>query len=242
MSINKISGIPRYIQIREKLRQDISQGVLVPGQKIPSEEQLTKDFGVSRMTVRQGLADLMAEGLLHKQQGVGTFVSHVQVAANYSKMTSFTQDAIEQGKNPNSVLLAINKFQVDEKLLSALALSKGESVICLERLRKVDNQPVAIQQSHVPENICPPNLEQYDWTTQSLFELMEKQGHRLSRAIETITAKLASEEHAQMLEIEIGGPILYIERVTFGDNGLPIEFVKMYNRPDRYSCTITLMR
>jgi GntR family transcriptional regulator len=242
MSINNISGIPRYVQIREKLRQDISQGLLVPGQKIPSEERLAQEFGVSRMTVRQGLADLMAEGLLHKQQGVGTFVSFVRVAANYSKMTSFTQDAIEQGKNPSSELIAIKKFEVNEKLLTALALNKGESVICLERLRKVDEQPVAIQQSHVPEKICPPDLGQYDWTKQSLFDVLEKHGHRLSRAIETISAQLADREQANLLDIEIGDPILYIERVTFEDNGTPIEFVKMYNRPDRYSCAITLIR
>jgi GntR family transcriptional regulator len=241
-SLDQIPGIPLYIQIREKIRQDIVKGIFVPGQKIPSEEQLAKNFGVSRMTVRQGLAELLAEGLLHKQQGVGTFVSHVRISANYSRMTSFTQDALEQGKNPSSILLGITKIPVDMKVASTLALKKDEAVVCLERLRKVDDQPVAIQRSLVPQRICPPDLEQYDWSKQSLFELLEKQGVRLIRAIETINARLADEEQAKLLEIETGGPILYIERITFSDNGLPVEFVKMYNRPDRYSCTITLFR
>ena len=241
-SLSHISGIPLYIQIREKLRQDISHGLLLPGQKIPSEDQLAKQFGVSRMTIRQSLADLFSEGLLHKQHGVGTYVSHVRIAANYTRMTSFTQDALAQGKNPSSELIDIKKSVVGEEIAKLLAIHKGDIVVCLKRLRKINEHPVAIQISQVPEKICPPELENYDWSRQSLFELLEAHGHRLNRAIETINARLADKEQAKLLGLHIGDPLLYIERITFGDNGMPVEFVEMYNRPDSYRCTITLTR
>lgn len=240
--VNHASKIPYYIQIRDRIRKQITTGVFAPGHRLPSESELASLFGVSRMTVRQGISELLAEGLLHRQHGVGTFVSQINIAANYTRLTGFTQDALDQGKDPASLLLGIENIPAPERVAKALALNEGHLVVHLERLRMADGQPVAIQSSYVPEEICPPNMPSYDWSNQSLFELLERNGLHLKRAIETIGALIADQDQANILEIDPGSAILYIERITFGEDGKPVEFVRMYNRPDRYRCTITLAR
>jgi len=241
-SMSRKSDIPKYAQIREKLRAQIASRQLAPGERLPSESELAQSFGVSRMTVRQALLDLLTEGLVHRQHGVGTFVSQICVAANYTKMTSFTEDAIDQGKSPSSIVLNVGMETTPEEVAQALAIDPGESVFHLERLRLADGLPVAIQNSYLPSEICPPKIEEQDWSTQSLFELLENSGHRLTRAIETISARLADSVQAKHLKIKPGSALLYIERITFNEDGRPAEFVRMLNRPDRYRCTITLVR
>jgi GntR family transcriptional regulator len=241
-SLNRVSGVPLYLQIRDIIHREILSGNFVAGQQIPSEDDLAKIFNVSRMTVRQGLAELLSDGVLYKQHGVGTFVSQTHVEANYTKLTSFTSDANDQGKIPASNLLGIDRLKADSIIQKPLDLPETSMVVCLKRLRLADGQPVAIQQSYVPASICPTNLESYDWSKQSLFELLDRNGHIPTRAIETISAVNANREEATLLGLKTGAPLIYIERVTFDSKGMPMEFVKMWNRPDRYKCTIQLHR
>ena len=241
-SIDRVSGIPLYLQIRNIIHQEILAGKLVAGQQIPSEEDLAKVFNVSRMTVRHGLGELLANGILFKQHGVGTFVAQTHVEANYTRLTSFTGDAIDQGKTPASILLGIERSSAKGNIGRSLELSPGDEIICLKRLRLADGQPVAIQQSYVPESICPPDLESYDWTHQSLFELLEMNGHNPVRAVETISAVNVKDGDARLLGLQVGDPLVYIERVTYDLKGQPMEFVRMYNHPNRYKCIIQLHR
>jgi GntR family transcriptional regulator len=240
--LDRISGIPLYLQIRNIIQQEILSGEIETGEQIPSEDELAKSFGVSRMTVRQGLSELLSDGILYKQHGVGTFVSQTHISANYSKLTSFTLDAVEQGKKPGAKLLAVERQQAKGSILQSLGLEGNSLVVCIKRLRFADGLPVAIQESYVPEDICPVDIESYDWSKQSLFELMESNGHVPMRATETISAVTASEENAKLLDLKVGSPLIYIERVTFDSRGMPIEFVIMVNRPDRYKCAINLFR
>jgi GntR family transcriptional regulator len=241
-SLDRVSGTPLYLQIRNIIHQEILSGNYVAGQQIPSEDDLAMVFNVSRMTVRHGLTELLSDGILYKQHGVGTFVSQTHVEANYTKLTSFTSDAIDQGKIPGSKLLGIDRLKAQSTILKSLDLPKDALVVCLRRLRLADGQPVAIQQSYVPASLCPSNLDSYDWTKQSLFELLEMNGHSPMSAIETISAVTASREDSDLLGLEKGAPLIYIERVTFDSKAMPMEFVTMLNRPDRYKCTVRLHR
>lgn len=240
--LNRESGVPLYMQIRESIREEILKGKFNQGQQISPENDLAEQYGVSRLTVRQGLEGLMNDGIIYKERGVGTFVSRSSVQANYSRLTSFTRDVIDQGKSPSSKLLDIETCtdRTDIQLKTDLPL--GTSFYCIHRVRLVDSQPVAIQHSYVPQDISPKNLEQYDWSTQSLFNLMETDGIIAKSAIEKISACLVDERHSEHLDLALGEPLIYIERITYGQKGTPIEYVEMYNRPDRYDCVVHLTK
>ena len=134
-SLDRVSGIPLYMQIWDSVHQDILSGNYVAGQQIPSEEELAKIFNVSRMTLRHGLSELISEGVLYKQHGVGTFVSQSRVEANYTRLTSFTSDAIDQNRIPGSRLLGIETLPAEGRLKETLDLLDNTFVICLKRLQ-----------------------------------------------------------------------------------------------------------
>ncbi len=240
--VDKSSGLPLYLQIEEDIRSKIHSHLLAPGDKIPSEEDLAKSYGVSRMTARRAISELDQKGLLFQRAGVGTFVSNMKLFANYKKLTSFTEDAVEQGKKPGAELISIKRMPADETLAEALMLKVNDPVICVERLRKADDLPVAIQCSYVSEILCPNFYEDAQTNYQSMVSLLQSYGLHLARGIENISATIADDTQAKLLEVKTGDPLLYIERITIAENGIPGELVKTYNRPDMYNCTIMLVR
>jgi GntR family transcriptional regulator len=240
--LSRESGIPLYVQIRNIIKDKIDQGILRKGQQIPPENVLAKEFGVSRLTVRHGLEDLLQQGIIYKEHGLGTFVSPARVQANYSRLTSFTKDVLDQGKEPSAKLLSIENCSDRQDIPSKMGLPETTNYCCVNRVRYVDEKPVAIQHSYIPDELCPAELEKYDWEKQSLFSLMEQNGLIAKRAIEQISACLANKTHSDYLDVEMGAPLIYIERITFGSKGKPIEYVEMYNRPDRYECIVQLTK
>jgi len=236
------SKLPLYAQIHDILKEEIDQGIFESGQQMPPENALAMRFGVSRLTVRHGLEELLQRGIIYKEHGLGTFVSPLRVQANYSRLTSFTKDALDQGKKPSAKLLSIENCSDRPDIPSKIGLPETTKFCCINRIRCVDEQPVAIQHSFVPEEFCIFDLDQYDWEKQSLFNLMEQNGLIAKRAIEKISVCLANEQQASYLEVEVGAPLIYIERITYVSTGKPIEYVEMYNRPDRYECVVQLTK
>src|SRR5690606_6552049 len=113
-----------YVQVREALRGQIKTGALQPGQKLPTEDELAAQFGVSRMTLRQGLADLIDEGLLYRRRGVGTFVTHFHVERDHNKLTDFFETARAEGFVAEVRLL--DRQVIPAKIMIAKALSLQE--------------------------------------------------------------------------------------------------------------------
>src|SRR5512143_4124363 len=97
VEITTSSGLPRYVQIRESLRAEIAQGAIKPGQKLLPEDELAGQYGVSRMTVRQALTDLIDAGIVYRRHGVGNFVSQAHIERDHSKLTNFFETAEEEG-------------------------------------------------------------------------------------------------------------------------------------------------
>ena len=239
---DRSSKLPLYLQIEEDIRRKIHNQLLLPGDKIPSEEDLAKSYRVSRMTARRAITELTKKGLLYQRAGIGTFVTKAKIFANYTKLTSFTEDAREQGKTPQAELISLKKQPADEAVSDALMIKPGEPVICVERLRKADDLPVSIQCSYVPEALCPSLYEDIQQNYQSLNALLNSYGLQMVRGIERISTSLADALQADLLGVRVGEPLLYIERITFDESGIPVEFIKTYNCPDRYNCTIVLVR
>ncbi|MCX8062095.1 MAG: GntR family transcriptional regulator [Anaerolineales bacterium] len=234
-------GVPLYVKIREALRAEIMHGNLHPGQKIPSEDELAQQYRVSRMTVRQGILDLIKEGLLHRKHGVGTFVSYPHFDRDHTRLTNFFESAREQGIDASSTVLKIEVSPASDKIAKELRLSPGENVICIRTLRFVNQTPVTVHDSYLPHRlfaeIVYENLENVH-----IWDVMEKYGYRVKRAIQKLEARPASSEIAKLLDIKPNSPILYKERKILAEDGTAVEFTYCYNRGDMYSLTVSMER
>jgi len=235
------SGLPRYVQIRESLRMEIAQGTFKPGQKLSSEDELAGQYGVSRMTVRQALTDLIDAGIVYRRHGVGTFVSQAHVDRDHSKLTNFFETAEEEGITARASVLVGEVIPAKRQVAIALNLEEGEPVIRIKTLRFANDVPVTVHDAHIPYKLFPDLLKK-NFERLHVWTHMEDYGYRVKRAVQKIEARDADEEMAQLLDIEIGGPILYKERTVYAEDGTPVEFTYCYNRGDTYSLTTVLSR
>src|SRR5512142_1026047 len=116
----RTAGSPIYVQIREVLRSEITGGTLKRGQQLPSETGLAERFNVSRMTIRQSIADLMNEGLLYRRQGIGTFVAFPHLQRDHTRLTSFFDEADTEGVQVQVKLLSLKVIPATPKVAQAL--------------------------------------------------------------------------------------------------------------------------
>ncbi len=239
--LTKTEGIPLYVKIREAFRSEIAQGNLKPGDKILSEDELAAKYGASRMTVRQGIMDLIDEGILYRRHGVGTFVAQGHVERDHTKLTNFFDNAEKEGIHAHARILCLETVPAKRKVANALGLQEGEPVIQLKTLRLANDVPVTVHDAHMPYKLFPDMLtEQLE--CEHLWTFFESHGYRVKKAIQKLEAREADEELAQLLGIDVGFPILYKERTVYANDGTPVEFTYCYNRGDRYSLTISLSR
>jgi len=234
-------GVSLYIQIREALREQIKQGDLKPGQKLPSESELAAQFRVSRMTARQGISDLIDEGLLYRRRGVGTFVAQFHVERDHNRLTGFFDTP--KAEEADFEFRLLSREVVPAKLLiaKALALQEGEPAIRIKTLRLAQGVPVTMHDEYVPYRLCPALLQE-DLSYRSAWQIMETYGYRVKHAVQVVEAKPADAEIAKLLEMKKGAPILYKQRTILAEDGTPLEFTLCYNRGDRYLLKMTLSR
>lgn len=239
--LNKDAGIPLYVQIRESLRKEIQEHTLTPGSKLSSEEELAAKYNVSRMTVRQGIMDLIDEGLLYRRHGLGTFVAQPQVERDHTGLTNFFESSRQEGIEASMNVLIADILPARLKVARALNLKEGELAIRIKTLRFSDGIPVTVHDAHVPYRLFSKLLQE-DLEAHPLWDYMEHYGYKVKKAVQRLEAREADEELAALLQIEEGAPILYKERTVYSDDGTPVEFTYCYNRGDRYSLTVTLNR
>lgn len=231
-----------YLQIKSWLRHAIERGDFAPGERIPSETELMKRFGVSRATVRQAVSELVLEGWLYRMQGSGTFVARPKCRQSLSRLTSFSEDMRMLGLTPSSRLLVFSEEPANKMIAEALSIPEGETVVRIERLRFAGGEPMALNTSILPRNLVP-DLTPEDVETGSLYEILEHRfGFILSRAEQTIEPTLADRFSAELLQVPIGAPLLLVEGVVFLKNGLPIEWLRILYRGDRYKFHIIAIR
>jgi GntR family transcriptional regulator len=234
-TIDRDSKLPFYQQLYEILRGKIQRGEWQPGDLIPTESELIDSFQVSRNTVRQVLDMLVNEGLIYRQRGRGSFVSHPTLEQSMMRIISFTEDMRQRGFIPGTKVLSAELPPVTEDIAKKLNLPTGEQLACLRRLRLADGEPMSIEESYLVHSYCPGVL-QHDYAQQPLREILEKDyGIRITSAKQVIQAIPASEELASLLEINPANPLLFIARISYSPGKTPVEFLRIYYRADRYS-------
>jgi GntR family transcriptional regulator len=237
----RTEGVPAYVRIRETLRGRIAQGSLKRGDRLPSEDVLASGFGVSRMTVRKSLEELIDEGILYRRHGVGTFVALPHLDRDHTRLTGAMDKLEGEGIQARTSLLALEVIPARQRVAKALDSAQGDPVIRIKTLRVVNNIPVTLHDAHIPHKLFARILEE-DFEASDLWGLFEKRGYRVKRAIEHIEAKEATKDLARLMETEAGAPILYKERTVYADDGTPVEFTYCFNRGDVYSLTVALER
>lgn len=237
----RAGGIPVYVRIRETLRDEITNGMLKRGERLPPEHELATKFSVSRMTIRESLEDLVDEGLLYRRHGVGTFVAFPHLQRDHTRLTSFFDKAEEEGVAVRAELLSLEVMTARAVVARALDLPPGSRVIRIKTLRYANNVPITVHEAYVPQklfaNIVNENLE-----NQHLWTLIEKCGYKVKRAVQRLEARDADKELAELMKIKEGSPILFKERTVYAADGTPVEFTYCYNRGDAYSLTVALER
>ncbi|ODT64055.1 MAG: GntR family transcriptional regulator [Phenylobacterium sp. SCN 69-14] len=220
---------PLYRQLQRALREAISSRVLAPDDALPAEREFADELGVSRITVRKALDGLVGEGLLIRRQGAGTFVA-ARVEKNFSKLSSFTEDMISRGRAPHSAWLSRAEGQVTPEESLTLGLSPGAPVYRFHRIRYADGAPMALEYSTLPA-FCMPSP---DFVEASLYEALEKTGHRPVRALQRLRAVLFTDEQAERLGVAPRDAGLLIERRGFLKDGRTVEVTQSYYRGDAY--------
>ncbi len=237
----RTEGIPVYVQIRERLREEITSGSMKRGEKLPAEHELATQFSVSRMTIRESIEDLVNEGLLYRRHGVGTFVAFPHLQRDHTRLTSFFDKAQDEGIDVRATLLRLEVIAATPPVAKALDLSPRSQVIRVKTLRFANNVPITVHDAHLPHKLFASIVNE-NFEVHHLWDLFEKYGYKVKRAVQRLEAREADKEVARLMKMKDGAPILFKERTVYAADGTPVEFTYCYNRGDMYSLTVALER
>lgn len=236
--LDKEAFTPLYYQIQQRLMDRIRSGNLRAGDPLESEEDLAGRYQVSRMTARQALQDLKAQGYAYSVKGRGTFVSRPKMEKNILHLQGFTEEMKLLGFKPGSRVLEQVTMIADETLAGHLKLRAGERVLKLSRLRLADDTPMALEHFCLPLERFP-GIEKVDFSHASLYATLRKSHHvRVGWADEIIEALNSSPEQAHLLMVAPRSPLLSITRVVNTVQGTPIEYGHSLYRGDRYRAVL----
>ena len=230
--IGPLSGGGRgslHSRLARGLRGAIERGLVKPQEALPPERELAQDFAVSRITVRKALDTLVADGLLVRRQGAGTFVAG-RVEKQFAKLSSFSEDMAARGRTASSEWLLRADGTVTPEEALTLGLGPGERIYRFRRIRFADGVAMAIEHSTIPGFA----LAGADRVGDSLYAALEVEGMRPARALQRLRAVLFTAEQAAVLDIEAGAPGLFIERRGFLEDGRAIEATQSWYRGDAY--------
>lgn len=208
------------------------------GDALPSERRLAEDLGVSRPTLRQAIDGLVAEGLLDRRHGSGTYVAEPRIAVSLT-MTSFTEDMIRRGMKPGGRVLSFRTETAGARIGRRLALSPVEEVFTIRRLRLADEAPMAIETLYLPRALMP-DLRRSDLEGRSFYDLLRGNGVVIASGTETIEPTVTTAEEAAELGVPVHMPAFLFERITRDADGRPLEYVRSLYRGDRYRLELDL--
>jgi GntR family transcriptional regulator, N-acetylglucosamine utilization regulator len=225
-AIYRNSPLPRYYQLKEILRESVCSGEWQPGDLIASERELSETYGISRMTARQAITDLVNEGLLYREQGKGTFVSERKIRQQLCSLSGFTEDILARGQRPDTRVLSAGMCPADGATAEKLRIDAGTPIFRLQRLRLADGEPLASEVSHIRFEGCE-QLVAEDLAHHSLYRVLETHyGIPLVEADQEVEAGLAGDELGPLLNISAASPVLCTRRVSYAERNQPIEYAR----------------
>lgn len=227
---------PLYRQIEETLREMIEETEYEPGDRIPSERALADQLGVSRMSVRRAVENLIGRGLLERRSTSGTYVCEPQVVrpAGSLHVFSLSRYLKDEGTIPGSRILQLEQIRAPRKAAARLQIRVGARVWVIRRLRLADDQPFCVETSYLPLSHTRDLDTQALRDGASLYELLENQFElKASTGQDEWRIAESTTEEAGFLNLSPGDPVLLMRSVVFDQNRRPIEYLISVNHPDR---------
>ncbi len=230
---------PIWKSIQDTLSADIANGHYTQGDKLPTEAELSKRFGVNRHTVRRALSEMAAQGTVHSRRGAGVFVASRPTDYPIGRRVRFHRNLSDQGRLPAKQILRLETRLPDAREAEALRLNDGDQVHVYEGISLADDSPVALFKSVFPATRLPQMLVDLA-ETKSVTQALARGGvHDYTRAETRLTAKLATATQALNLRIQDGAPILRTQSINIDTDGVPVEFGLTWFAGDRISLVIT---
>ena len=225
---------PLYVQLMEELETSIRNGVYKPGDKIMTEAEMAREYGVSLTTVRKAVGSLMEKGLVVRKQGKGTFVTKPKYSRNMKKLQSFTEMCEQMGVKPGARVLENRLIAADKKVADRLGIEPGSNVVYISRLRLADGEPVQVEKSYFPLKYA--FLLEEDLNDGSMFEcLKEKAGAKVASSEKMIELCRATAEEAALMDVKKGDYLLFVKSTAYDENGEPMYAGIQLINGDRFS-------
>ena len=239
IAIDRASPVPLYFQLAQHLEAAIQSGALEAGARLENEADLAAQLGLSRPTIRSAFGYLANKGMIVRKRGAGTVVAKERIDRDVG-LTSLFDDLAAAGRAPVTEVIRNEVGHAGDTVARALQLPERALVICLERIRFADGEPIALMHNFLPTALI--NLSTEMLAEHGLYELLRASGIRLGSATERMSAKNASASEARALGETRGTALLTMERIAYDEGGRPVEFGQHLYRASRYALTLTMPR
>lgn len=237
--------LPKYHQIYLVLREQLEEGRFADG--VPGELQLTRQFGVARVTVRKALARLEAEGMIARRPGRGTVAVRranggaAAPRASSARLTGLLENIVSMGLATSVRVIECEVLPAPEAVASELGIESGAPVQKAVRVRSTREGPLSHITTYVPAALAS-GFGRRELAKKPILILLEESGVRIGRATQTISARLADAVVASRLGVEVGSPLLAVSRLIFDEQDRPVQWLQGLYRPDRYEYRMQLSR
>lgn len=230
---------PIWQSIADNLTEDIAEGRYGPGEKLPTEAELSARFGVNRHTVRHALKSLAENGLTYARRGAGVFVAQVPTDYAIGKRVRFHRNIEQTGRLPGKEVLHLETRSADATEIEALELSDGALVHVYDGVSLADGHPIALFKSVFPAVRFPDLTAQLGRLRSVTAALKENGVPDYTRAWTRMTARAATTTQALHLKIAEGDPLLCTKGVNIDQEATPVEFGTTWFAGDRVTLTLS---
>ena len=242
LTIDRSVPIPMYYQLKSLILKEIKDGSYQPDDPIPTENEISEMFNISRTTVRQAMSELVQEGWLYRIKSKGTFVARPKIKQDFiKKVESFESQIRRSGMTPSTEVLELSIQEPTAEQMQLLHLAEGDKVIFLYRKRSADDQPIVLIKTYLPYKDCGFILENHDLEKESLYNILSvSQETAVVKIDRVLEATEATREDAKYLEYKEGRAIHHIRSLGYNIYGKPIELSIADYRGDRTKFEVTV--
>jgi GntR family transcriptional regulator len=231
-----------YSRVETVLTNEIADGDLRVGHQLPTEDTLIERFGVSRITVRRAIQNLVGRGLVEIRRGKGTFVAAPKITQELTELSGFVEDMHAAGRKPTARVISKEIVTADATVASHLALTRGEHVVRIRRVRLADGIPLSFDETYLPleigKKIITNNLK-----VEPIFSLLErKYDIPLIEAEYKLDAVAAEPDVAAALRVKQRSPIFRVERTSYSTGSRPVDYERLHYRGDLVRFVTHLVR
>ena len=231
-----------YSRIETVLAGEITDGDLKVGDQLPTEDSLIARFGVSRITVRRAIQNLVGRGFVEIRRGKGTFVAAPKITQDLKELSGFVEDMHALGRKPTARVIGKDIVPADATVAKQLALTRGERVVRIRRVRLADGVPLSFDETYLPLEIGKKIMTN-DLKIEPIFSLLEsKYNVPLIEAEYKLDAVTAESEVAAALKVKQRSPIFRIERTSYSTGSRPVDYERLHYRGDLVQFVTRLVR